>query len=303
METIPGINVMDSVFSFHWKSRVLLTAEMSVMKKILVPVDFSEHSGYALDVASQIARKHEAGIVILHMLGLSESVMAKSEMEERQEAKYYLDLTKDKILDFTSRESLKDIPLEAIIQNYKDFSEVNHVAAEQNCDLIVIGSHGTSGLSEIFAGSNAEKVVRTSSIPVLVIKKAHENFQIKKMVFACDLKLENIPAYQKVAEFAKLFSASVEIVYVNTSGANYMGFSDVERKIRDFNEGLGEKALIRIYNYHSVEKGIFNFCLEHGADLLAIPTHGKRGIAHFFKGSKAEDVANHAKLPVLTIKL
>lgn len=50
-----GINILDSVFSFHWKSQVLLTANMSVMKKILVPVDFSEHSEYALEVASQIA--------------------------------------------------------------------------------------------------------------------------------------------------------------------------------------------------------------------------------------------------------
>lgn len=298
-----GVNVLGSVFSFHWKSQVLLTADMSVMKKILVPIDFSEHSEYALEVAAFIARQHEASIVLLHMMGLTESVMTKSELEEKQEAEYYLKLAKEKIMDFTDREYLEDIPIEAIIQNYKIFSEVNHVAEEQNCDLIVMGSHGASGFSELFVGSNAEKVVRTSQVPVLIIKRRHKDFSINKMVLACDLKLENISVYNRAIAFAELFSASLEIVYVNTSGANYMGYSDVERKIEKFNDELGKKAPIRIYNYHTVEGGIFNFCFEHDIDLLAIPTHGKKGIAHFLQGSKAEDVANHAKLPVLTIKL
>lgn len=298
-----GISVVDSVFSFHWKSQVLLTADMTVMKKILVPVDFSEFSEYALEVASQIAVQHGAGIIILHMMGLSESVMAKSEMEERQEAEYYLKLAKERIRNFTDKDYLNEVPVEAIIQNYKIFSEVSQVAEEQNCDLIVMGSHGTSGMSEFFVGSNAEKVVRTSEIPVLVIKRPHEDFSIKKIVFACDLKLENIAAYKKAVAFAQLFSATLEIVYVNTSGANYMGYSDIERKSKDFKDALGEEVKIKIYNYQTVEQGIFNFCLEHNADLLVMPTHGKKGIAHFLKGSKAEDVVNHAKLPVLTIKI
>ena len=142
--------MVNAVFSFHWKNHGLLKSNMNSMKKILVPVDFSEHSGHALDVASQIARQQQAGIIILHMLGLSESVMAKSEMEERQEAKYYLDLAKDRIKKFTDKKFLKNVPLEAVIQNYKDFEEVNHVAEEQGCDLIVIGSHGTTGFKEIF---------------------------------------------------------------------------------------------------------------------------------------------------------
>ena len=146
-------------------------------------------------------------------------------------------------------------------------------------------------------------MVRSATVPVLVIKRPHESFSIKKIVFACDLKKENIPAYKKVVAFAELFAASIEILYVNTSGANFMGFSDIENKIKTFNNALGERPLIKVYNYQNVEKGIFNFCFENEADLLAVPTHGKKGIAHFLKGSKAEDLANHAKLPVLTVRL
>lgn len=273
------------------------------MKKILVPIDFSEHSEYALQVASQIAREYHAGIVVLHMLGVSESVMAKSEEEEIQEANYYMKLAKKKIKNFLEKEYLRNIPIEGIIQNYKIFSEVNQVAQENDCGLVVMGSHGTSGLSRFFVGSNTEKVIRTSEVPVLVIKRPYESFKVKKMAFACDLELENTSVYHKVAAFAELFSAKLEVFYVNTLGANYMGYSDIEKRIKDFNGAIGEEVPIRVYNYHSVERGIFNFCFEQGVDLLAITTHGRKGIAHFLAGSTAENVSNQAKLPVLTIKL
>ncbi len=298
-----GVKTLDSTFSFPWKGQVYLTADMTIMKKILVPVDFSEHSGYALEVASHIAKEHGAGILILHMLGLSESVLAKSEEEELKEAKYYMKLAKEKIKEFTKKDFLENITVEAIIQNYKIFSEVDHVAQEHNCDLIVMGSHGTGGISRFFVGSNTEKVIRTSKVPVLVIKQPHPDFNIKKIAFASDLDLENIPAYSKAVAFAQLFSAKLETFYVNTLGANYIGYSDIEKKIKNFTDKLGEEVPIRIYNHYSVERGIFNFCSEHQVDLLIIPTHGRKGIAHFLAGSTAENVSNLAKLPVLTLKL
>nr|WP_297789544.1 universal stress protein [uncultured Allomuricauda sp.] len=273
------------------------------MKKILVPVDFSKHSEYALEVASKIARQHEAGIILLHMIGLSDSVLANSEIAEEAEAKYFLKLAKEKIKEFTAKEYLKDISVEAIIQNYKDFTEVNNVAQEQNCDLVVMGSHGTGGLSELFVGSNTEKVVRTSDLPVIVIKKPHDEFSINKMVLATDLSKESIPVYKKAKAFAELFSASLEVVYINSSGANFMGFDDVEKRIESFKKELGQEINVNFYNHHSVERGILNYCFEKDADLLVIPTHGRKGLAHFVVGSLAENVSNHAKIPVMTIKL
>ncbi|MEC7770269.1 MAG: universal stress protein [Bacteroidota bacterium] len=301
MEMAQGIGVLQASFLIQEESHYVLT--LDVMKKILVPVDFSKHSEYALEVASKIARQHEAGIVLLHMIGLSDSVLANSEIAEEAEAKYFLKLAKDKIKEFTAKEYLKDISVNAIIQNYKDFTEVNNVAQEQNCDLVVMGSHGTGGLSELFVGSNTEKVVRTSDLPVIVIKKSHDDFSIKKMVMASDLSKESIPVYTKAKAFAELFSASLEVVYVNTSGANFMGFDDVEKRMESFKKELGQEININFYNHHSVERGILNYCFEKDADLLVIPTHGRKGLAHFVVGSLAENVSNHAKIPVMTIKL
>lgn len=301
MATITGIGILNPNFSYQLQGPVVLTAD--IMKKILVPIDFSEFSEYALEVAAQLAKQHEAGIVILHMIGLSDSVLANSEIAEEQEAKYYLKLAKTKIKEFTEKAYLKEIPVEAIIQNYKDFSEVNQVANEQNCHLVVMGSHGTSGLSELFVGSNTEKVVRTSDVPVLVVKKKHEQFKIKKIVFASGLGKEDVLAYKKAKAFAHLVSAGIEIVYVNTAGANFMGYDDIDKRAEKFRKALGQDVEINYYNYHTVERGILNYCFEKDADLLAIPTHGRRGLAHFVVGSLAENVANHAKIPVMTVKI
>ncbi|NDV44744.1 universal stress protein [Flagellimonas sediminis] len=273
------------------------------MKKILVPTDFSEYSEYALEVAAQMAKKHESGIVLLHMIGMSESVLANSEIAEEQEAKYYLKLAKKKLKDITKKEYLREIPVEVIIQNYKDFKEVNQVAKEQNCDLVVMGSHGTSGLSDLFVGSNTEKVIRTSEIPVLVIKHQHLDFKVNKMVFASDLENESIPAFKKASALAQLLSASIEIVYINDAGANFMGVDDVRKRVADFKRELDQSVEVHFYNYHTVEGGLFNYCLMNNVDLLVIPTHGRKGFAHFLVGSLAENVSNHAKLPVMTIKL
>ncbi len=301
MEIAQGIGVLQASFLIQEESHYVLT--LDVMKKILVPVDFSKHSEYALEVASKIAKQHEAGIVLLHMIGISDSVLANSEIAEEAEAKYFLKMAKDKIKEFTSKEYLKDISVNAIIQNYKDFTEVNNVAQEQNCDLVVMGSHGTGGLSELFVGSNTEKVVRTSDLPVIVIKKSHDDFSIKRMVLASDLSKESIPVYTKAKAFAELFSASLEVVYINTSGANFMGFDDVEKRMESFKKELGQEININFYNHHSVGRGILNYCFEKEADLLVIPTHGRKGLAHFVVGSLAENVSNHAKIPVMTIKL
>ncbi|WP_235855461.1 universal stress protein [Flagellimonas pelagia] len=301
MKTITGIGVLDFGFFVQEQSPIALTSD--IMKKILVPIDFSQHSEYALEVAAQIAKQHEAGILILHMIGVADSVLDNSEIAEEQEAKYYLKMAKSKLKEFTKKDYLKEIPVEVIIQNYKDFKEVNQVAQEQNCDLVVMGSHGTSGLSDLFVGSNTEKVVRTSNVPVLVIKQRHPDFKINTMVFASDLEKESIPAFKKASAFARLLSASIEIVYINHAGANFMGFDDVKKRMDSFKKELEEPVEVKFYNYHTVEGGLFNYCFRNDIDLLVIPTHGRKGLAHFVVGSLAENVSNHAKMPVMTIKL
>ncbi len=273
------------------------------MKRILIPVDFSEHSQNALEVGATLANRFGARLILFHMIGVSGAVFAKSELEEQEEVKYYLKLAREKLASFLDKPYLKGLQIETIIQNLKDFAEVAAVAGEKQADLIVMGSHGTSGVSAFFVGSNTEKVVRTSETPVLVIKSKKTDFAVTTLVFASDLQPQSIPAYKKVEHFAQLFSAELKLVYVNTVGAGFRSNGQIQEYTRRFVTALGKDIPITIYNDYSVELGIYNYAKTVNADMVALPTHGRKGLAHFFWGSIGEHLANTVALPVLTIKI
>jgi len=274
-----------------------------MMKTIVVPVDFSEQSEYALKVAASLAKKHKAEILALHMLELNQAVITSSEGYHPEQTVFFIKLAEKRFKDFLNKDYLEGIKTTPIVKHYKVFSEVDEVAKKHGAELIVMGSHGTDGLKEIFVGSNAEKVVRNSEIPVLVIKSPMDNFKIDRFVFACDFKLENLPAFEKARGFAEMLSAEIDLVYINTPGDSFLSTADTYERINTFlhKANIGEQ--VEIYNDYSVERGILNYSENNSADAIGIPTHGRKGLAHFFMGSIGEDVANHSKIPVVTFKI
>ena len=205
------------------------------MKKILVPVDFSEYSEYALQAAAMIAKKLNAEIMVLHMLGLSEAILTKDESQEVAEAMYYMKLAEKRFETFLDKDYLKGFKVSETVQNYKIFREINQLAIEQEVDLIVMGSHGVSGLhEEVFIGSNSETVVRTSSFPVFVVNNPTEKFGIKDVVFACDFKHENIKAYLRAIRLFELFAAKVHLLYINLPGDKFRSSEQIEERIKEF---------------------------------------------------------------------
>lgn len=278
------------------------------MKRILVPTDFSENALQALKVAAQLARKYNAKLYLLHMLGISQAIIGKDEASEGAEAIYYMKLVKRRFEELKSQEYLKGLEVEEIVQNYKIFSEVNDVAHEHGIDLVVMGSHGTGMVNDFFVGSNTEKVVRSSDFPVLVIKKDRPDFKMDKVVFACDFDMENIHAYRRAMHLFNNFGSEVHLLYVNLPNQNFLNSSEMEERVKNFiaEADNGDLANLEKVTYHSdytIENGIYNFSNKVDADLIAIPTHGRQGISHFFMGSIGEDLANHAELPVITFKI
>ncbi len=278
------------------------------MKKILVPVDFSNHSEYALEVAANIAKKQNAEIIAVHMMGLNDAVLTRDESKEAFEAMFYLKLAEKRFAEFLDKDYLKGIKVTDTVHNYKIFSELNDVASDFEADLIVMGSHGSSGLKEVFVGSNTEKVVRTSEIPVLVIKHRHENFNPELGVFACDFLENSVGPFKRAKKMFDALGINMQMLYVNLAG-DFRSTRESEKRILNFLKSVGEPNPLEIlnnvvqYNEYSVEAGIFGYSQVSNADIIALPTQGRQGLAHFFAGSIGEDVVNHSDLPVLTFKV
>jgi nucleotide-binding universal stress UspA family protein len=277
------------------------------MKKIIVPIDFSEHSEYALEAASNIARKYNSELIVLHMLELSNAILTVGSAAINEEAIFYLKLAEQKFEAFLDKPYLEGIEVTPIVKHFKVWSEVNDIAQEHDANLIVMGSHGASGIKEVLIGSNTEKVVRHSDIPVLVIKHNPILFDFENGVFASDFSDDAVAPYLKAKATFETLGAKMHLVYVNSPDGNFRSSAEIDKRVADFlkkAEGdLTNLSNVHVVSDYSIEKGILNFANVIGADLIAAATHGRKGLAHFFEGSISEDLANHSTLPVMTFKI
>lgn len=274
------------------------------MKKILVPTDFSEHAHHALKVAAQIAKKNNGEIILLHMLELPhQGGDAVASGHDLPEIMLFKNAAINRLEDLMDDECLDGLKVSEVIQFELAFNGIMNISKKNDVDLIVMGSHGASGFKEMFIGSNAEKAVRHSDIPVLVVKRDEGNFSIDKFVFASDFTDEIKVPFQKVVEFANKLNAELHLVMINTP-SNFKP-THIAHEIMDgfISSYSVNKFSTHIYNDINVESGILNFANKINADLIGMSTHGRKGLAHFFNGSISEDLVNHSLRPVVTFKI
>ena len=273
------------------------------MKKIIVLTDFSEPSENALKAAADLAKEHDVELFVVHMLELNQAILTSPDGMYIEQTVFLVKLAEKNLEEFLQKPYLDGIKVTPVIKHYKVYSEFDAIAEEHNADLIVMGSNGSSGFEEIFIGSNAEKVVRNATVPVLVIKGEVNGLSIDRFVFACDFNDDNLPAFQKAREFADMINAKMEVVFINTPNDAFMSNRDAYQKINKFLTKANAAVQVEIYNDYSVEQGILNYGNTILADAIVMPTHGRKGISHLFNGSIGEDVVNHARIPVITFKI
>jgi len=274
------------------------------MKRILVPTDFSDEAENALKVAAQLAIKFDAELVLTHVLELPlHQLSGMSSQSELPEAMFFMQLASKRFEDVLERGYMKGITTHKHVEYNRSLGKIDDICKEFSIDMIVMGSHGADGFKEMFIGSNAEKVVRISKVPVLVIKNEHTDFSVRHFVFASDFKKDNKETFIQASKFAEALDAKLHLLMVITA-SNFLTTIEAQKNIDSFIENtLFENYTVNIYNDETVEAGILNFSKTIDADLIGISTHGRQGIAHFFNGSISEDLVNHAKRPVMTFKI
>lgn len=278
----------------------------TVMKKIIIPVDFSKHSEYALETGAALAKQHNAELVVMHMLELSESIFSASSSDRNEETAFMLMVTNKEFEEFLDKPYLEDIVVTPMIKHHKVLKEVAEVASYEKADLIVMGSRGHSEHDGIFTGSNTEKVVRYSDTPVLVVKSKPDSVNYGNIVLGCDFSEESVSAVKNALELLGELANKVTLLHVNLPNLSFLSTDEIDQRVSDFLKASkfeNEKPDIAYISDHSVEDGLLNYAKREGANALAIITHGRTGLSHFFGGSISEDLVNHSKLPVVTFKL
>lgn len=276
------------------------------MKKILVPTDFSPLAENALKIAASIAKKHDGEIFLLHLLDLPLDLVDPTKNQvsnDLPESIFFMKLAHQRFTAAMKKDYLQGIKVHETVEFNEAFDGIMKVSQKHECDLIVMGSHGAEGLKEVFVGSNTEKVVRYSDIPVLVIKSETEDFKAKRLLFATNLALETVGSYENAVQFSKKLGVEMKTVFINTVG-KFRTSEHIDGQIEKFKEAVSNPDLeIVVRNDKNTEDGILNYARKIDADLVGIGTHGRKGIARLLNGSLSEHIVNHAKRPVITFKL
>ncbi|MEQ9466413.1 MAG: universal stress protein [Ekhidna sp.] len=279
------------------------------MKQILVPYDFSKVAEHALDFACQIADKSAGNILLLNVIDhptpdsfKTMGIQNEDPMEQLYIKKMY-EMVQGKLAEVVSGAKYSKEKISTKIQLGNPYHTIIDQITEENVDLLIVGTEGAEGLNEFFVGSNTERIVRKATCPVISVSDKFSMEPIEKIIFASDFMNTDDFFIEKVKALQAMMDAQLNIVKINTPAS----FTSTRHDLKQMNEFVDkygiENFTIDIYNYKNEEDGIILYAEDIGADMIALGTHQRKGVGHFLAGSIAEDVVNHAKVPVWTAHL
>lgn len=277
------------------------------MKQILVPTDFSAESINACKAAASIAKKTKSEVTLLHLFDApnqtTDQFSSGSTSSGAQAIQYMKGVTK-KFNDLMDEPFFKGIRIYEAVRSNKAYQGIIDESTKIKADLIVMGSQGVSGIEEMLVGSNTEKVVRHSKVPVLAVKRdINDDFNVDNIVFASDFGEESKTTFPSVIEYAKIFNATLHLLFINTA-SGFKSTNNIKERMQAFVDGDEYKnQTVNIYSDKTIEEGILHFSAEINADIIAINTHKRSGLMQLFSSNLGEDLVNHALRPVLTFKI
>ena len=278
------------------------------MRKIVVPIDFSETASHALDFAIDFSHKVDGQILLLHVLEVPPYLFAPPEEIETENPKNFFNeqfirKVEQHLDEWTKRAKLKHKDVTYKIRFGHPYEHISKEIISEKADWVIMGSKGASGLSEILLGSNAERVIRYSECPVFVIKGPSRIDSIKNIVFASDLSEEQDWMTFRAKVIQQLFGVEMSVLKVRTP-KNLLSEQAVHTQLKEFaDRNHFKNTTLNSIEANKPDIGILEFANKIKAGLIVIGTHGRTGIPLTLSRSRAEDLANHSEIPVLTYKL
>jgi nucleotide-binding universal stress UspA family protein len=277
---------------------------MSQKIKVLFPIDFEETSLKAYPTAEYLAKIYDAEIFLIHVLEAPAAAARLFSSFDEAEARKKTNAAMDK---FIKEKGDSNIVYNKIIKVGKPWKGIIEAATELSANIIIMGTHGASGLGEIFAGTNAARVISTAPCPVISLQVQAKNPGFSKILLPIDLSRETGEKLELGVEFAKNFSADLVVVSILKGNSE----RDKERLQSRMNKAVAfirksgvnvESTLLVAKN--DISKVVLDYAGEVGVDLIMIMTQqeGTANLRTSVFGNDAVHVVNHSKIPVLSIK-
>jgi nucleotide-binding universal stress UspA family protein len=273
------------------------------MDKILVPCDFSQPAISALRLAIEMAHASNAAVHVLNVIELpimhddiltpmpSFDETLLRELSERSE-KRFSDLKDEFANEYpVSNTKIEFGPIVPTILDYQ---------TDNNISLIVMGTKGITGLEEVLIGSNAEKVVRNAQCPVIVVKRSVSLDELKHIVFPNSMEEGQEDLIRHVKALQHVLKATLHLLCIDTS-SDPKEHAGIKQRLDEFAKRFMLKDYtLNVFKSNDKETGIIKFTHWINATMIAMGTHARKGLSHFFRGSITEGVVNHVDCPIWT---
>ncbi len=269
------------------------------MKNILIPTDFSDLSKQVIQVAARVAALEGGRIHLLHTIHtpmlLDESGLAYIQPSFAAAENKMKAFVKELHLDVSPILQVEMDPIHIAVEAY---------VRDNVIDLVMMPSHGATGLKEWLLGSHAERVVRNSPVPVMVVKQPLAYYPPKHLAFASTFEPAERLSVKPLKELQKISGAHIHLVWVLKEEKNKPSEEEMLMRMSEFaySNQLFEADYHIIYA-NDITEGLLKFSQSYYVDLIVIGTHKRNTVSHFFHHSIAEEVVNHLPQNVLTFHI
>lgn len=273
--------------------------------KFLLPIDYSDYSNYALEFAKKFVDHNKFDLTLCHMIDAWPSIENLSLPEDQ----------KTNILQSVEQAELNKLANK--VEEIKGaFRQVDHklikgkyidglqeLLAEDEYDLVIVGSQGAHSRPEWQVGSSTTQVLRKIKRNVLVVKQSPLNLDVKEVVFVTGLDKEDQKAFKEFLRIIKHFDVNeVHVLTVDT----FSYFSQPSVLMKDALEDFKNLAKhydvdTHFYSDYSVNAGVRHFKEEFEIDLIGISNHFQHPLKRLFSGSTVETIINKVDVPILSI--
>lgn len=294
--------------------------------RILLATDFSKWALRAEEYACCLAATWRATLTVLNVLEFPPGMNPEYPVNQV----YLGELMKSgakQLVELKTRASARGIPVHTRIATGIPCEEILAAVKAEDSDVVIVGTKGKSGLAHVLLGSTAERVVRTSPCPVLVVRTEAgeatagsagpcEGIGLSRILVPVDFSDCSLEAVEYAALMAERHSASLTLLHVLEPVSYGLDFTLIhtgkreemrERltsRLSDITRALAE-AKIKVDSHvrgGTPFESILDSARTIPADLIVMGTHGRRGLSHALSGSVTEAVLRRSYCPVLTVR-
>lgn len=273
-------------------------------KLILVATDFSKAAAHALRYASSIAERTGARLVVIYadelIPPLGETTV-EAALATRRIGQLIAD-AQEKLIEHVEENVSPYVPFDARVIVDSTVSSIVNEARDSGADLLVMGTHGRTGVRRLIVGSICESVMRSVTIPVMAVSSAaadHESLEINKVVCIVDQSPECADALRIASGMAP--DARLILLKPREDDRPQQAAESLMRLRRWLPVELVDRCELHLVDADWSAEHLANFAASVGADLIAAGGHRGHGMSDRIRGTTTDRIVQRSECPVLVV--